>query len=117
MKADLHPTYYQDAAVTCACGNTFTTGSTRQEIRVEICAACHPFFTGEMRFVDTLGRVEKFQARQAKAQDLLKTKKAKKQALREQVRPDSLREMMLKEKQKLQAKEAQHESRHRTATN
>lgn len=60
MKAQIHPKYYE-AKVTCACGNAFTTGSILPEIRVEICSACHPFFTGEMRFVDTQGRVEKFQ--------------------------------------------------------
>ena len=61
MKAQIHPTYYEDAVVTCACGNTFTTGSTRKELKTEICSVCHPFFTGKMKFVDSAGRVEKFQ--------------------------------------------------------
>lgn len=61
MKQGIHPNYYTDAVVTCACGNKFTTGSTQQNIRVEICAACHPFFTGQQKFVDTLGQVERFQ--------------------------------------------------------
>lgn len=60
MKANLHPTWYPETKVTCACGNTFTTGSTLPEIRVEICSACHPLFTGQARFVDTLGQVDKF---------------------------------------------------------
>lgn len=60
MKANLHPTWYPEAKVTCACGNTFTTGSTLPEIRVEICSACHPFFTGAQKFVDTLGQVDRF---------------------------------------------------------
>ena len=61
MKANIHPTWYPEAKVSCACGNTFTTGSTLPEIRVEICSACHPFFTGQQKFVDTLGQVERFQ--------------------------------------------------------
>jgi large subunit ribosomal protein L31 len=60
MKKDIHPKY-EEATVTCGCGNKFTTRSTRKNIAVEICSACHPFFTGKMKFVDTTGRVEKFQ--------------------------------------------------------
>lgn len=60
MKQEVHPTYYPAAAVTCACGNTFTVGSTKEEIQVEICAACHPFYTGQKKLVDTRGRVERF---------------------------------------------------------
>ncbi|MBI4039876.1 50S ribosomal protein L31 [Candidatus Daviesbacteria bacterium] len=61
MKANIHPAWFPQAKVVCACGNTFTTGSTVPEIRVEICSVCHPFYTGQQRFVDTLGQVEKFQ--------------------------------------------------------
>jgi large subunit ribosomal protein L31 len=63
MKAKIHPKYYDNAKVTCLCGNTFTTGSTKPEIRVEICGKCHPFYTGEQRIVDSLGRVERFKKR------------------------------------------------------
>jgi large subunit ribosomal protein L31 len=63
MKAKIHPQYYPNATVVCSCGNTFTTGSTRKELRVEICSRCHPFFTGEQRIVDTAGRVERFKKR------------------------------------------------------
>jgi len=63
MKAKIHPKYYDDAKVTCLCGNTFTTGSTAPEIRIEVCSKCHPFFTGEQRIVDTMGRVERFKKR------------------------------------------------------
>lgn len=59
MKKDIHPEYVE-CTVTCACGNTFTTRSTKKEIRVEICSQCHPFFTGKQKFVDSAGRVEKF---------------------------------------------------------
>jgi large subunit ribosomal protein L31 len=63
MKNKIHPKYYENAKVTCLCGNTFTTGSTKPEIRVEICSKCHPFYTGEQRIVDSLGRVERFKKR------------------------------------------------------
>lgn len=63
MKAKIHPKYYDKAKVTCLCGNTFTTGSTKPEIRVEVCGKCHPFYTGEQRIVDSLGRVERFKRR------------------------------------------------------
>lgn len=59
MKAELHPKYYI-TKVTCACGETFETGSTRETLKVEICSKCHPFFTGKQKFVDTGGRVERF---------------------------------------------------------
>ena len=65
MKADIHPKY-QEAEVRCACGNTFKTRSTRPVIIVGICNACHPFYTGQQKFVDTAGRVDKFQQRMAK---------------------------------------------------
>jgi len=67
MKREIHPTYYPTATVHCSCGNTFTVGSTKPEIKVEICSACHPFFTGSEKVMDTAGRVEKFRARAAKA--------------------------------------------------
>ena len=63
MKDKMHPKFYDDAKVSCLCGNTFTTGSTRQEIRVEVCSKCHPFYTGEQRIVDSMGRVERFKKR------------------------------------------------------
>ncbi|MCL5044299.1 MAG: 50S ribosomal protein L31 [Deltaproteobacteria bacterium] len=59
MKAGIHPTYLR-CTVTCACGNTFVTRSTRPELRVEVCSQCHPFYTGQQRLVDTAGRVERF---------------------------------------------------------
>ena len=62
MRADIHP-HYDEAAVTCSCGNTFTTRSTERQLRVEMCNVCHPFFTGKQRLVDSGGRVERFQRR------------------------------------------------------
>lgn len=63
MKDKIHPKYFTDAKVICACGNTFITGSTRKELKVEICSKCHPFYTGERRMLDTTGRVERFKRR------------------------------------------------------
>jgi large subunit ribosomal protein L31 len=63
MKDGIHPTWYENATVTCACGNTWTTGATVAEIRVDVCSACHPFFTGERRIVDTEGQVDRFYKR------------------------------------------------------
>jgi large subunit ribosomal protein L31 len=68
MKEKIHPKYYTDAKVICACGNTFTTGSTQKVLRVELCSKCHPFFTGKSRIVDTGGRVERFKQRYKKAE-------------------------------------------------
>lgn len=75
MKADIHPTYYAKAGVTCACGNSFTVGSTKEHIETEICAQCHPFYTKKEKMLDTLGRVHKFKERMAKKSD--KPKKVK----------------------------------------
>lgn len=81
MKADIHPTYYSKAKVTCGCGNSFTVGSTKETIEVEICSACHPFYTGTEKVLDTAGRVEKFKTKRAAAKPLVKkAPKAKKEA-------------------------------------
>ncbi|MFC1955095.1 50S ribosomal protein L31 [Chloroflexota bacterium] len=63
MKDKIHPQYHADAQVVCACGNTFTAGSTRKLSKVELCSKCHPFFTGKRRMLDTQGRVERFKKR------------------------------------------------------
>jgi len=78
MKQDIHPKYYPHAQVRCACGNTFTIGSTKPEIQVEICYACHPFYTGKNILIDTAGRVEKFKARREKAKISTKLRKSTK---------------------------------------
>ena len=78
MKTDIHPTYFEDATVTCACGETWTTGSTQKEIRVEICSNCHPFFSGEMqRIVDIEGQVDRFYKKLQARQDYVAEKKAR----------------------------------------
>ncbi len=70
MKKGIHPKYYPEAKVICSCGNTFTTGSTQELIRTDVCSACHPFFTGEQRIVDTAGQVERFMKRLEKKEEL-----------------------------------------------
>ncbi len=67
MKHDIHPKYYQNATIECACGSKTTVGSTKEHIEVEICAQCHPFYTGKEKLIDAAGRVQKFQKRAAKA--------------------------------------------------
>jgi large subunit ribosomal protein L31 len=77
MKADIHPKY-QESEIRCACGNIFKTRSTRSTILVGICNVCHPFYTGQQKFVDTAGRVDKFQQRMAKTQAALAASAGKK---------------------------------------
>ena len=69
MKPKIHPKYYAQAKIVCACGNTWTTGATVPEIRVDVCSACHPFFTGEQRIVDTAGQVDRFMKRLERTAD------------------------------------------------
>ena len=78
MKKDTHPTYYYDAKVTCACGNTWTTGSIKKEIRTEVCSKCHPYFTGQQqRLLDMEGQVDRFYRRLQARQDFLAEKQAR----------------------------------------
>jgi len=70
MKKNIHPKYYKNAKVTCSCGNTFEVGSTVPEIHVEVCSACHPFYTGTAKFIDTAGRVDKFRDRIKRAEEM-----------------------------------------------
>ncbi len=65
MKAEIHPTFYDSAKAICACGASFIVGSTKEKIQVEICSACHPFYTGNEKIIDTAGRVERFKKRRA----------------------------------------------------
>jgi len=74
MKKDIHPTYFANATVTCACGAIFSLGSTKEKMTVEICSNCHPFYTGNEKVLDTAGRVEKFKARTAAAKKPSKAK-------------------------------------------
>ncbi len=78
MKKDIHPKYFPKAKAVCACGQSFTIGSTKEEIQVEICSSCHPFYTGKEKLIDTAGRVERFRRLQMKKEALsLKKKNSK----------------------------------------
>jgi len=108
MKKDIHPKYHKNAQVTCACGNSFTTGSTMPEIKVEICNECHPFFTGKMKFIDTMGRVEKFQKKLKKAKTKKYVKKTDRKRLEDQKdknRPKTLKEMIQQQRKKTKTKQ------------
>lgn len=76
-KKDIHPKYYPEARVQCACGNTWTVGSTKEFIEVEICSNCHPFYTGKEKVMDTMGQVQKFKKRLAKKEDMKKKKRSR----------------------------------------
>ncbi len=88
---NIHPKYHRVTA-TCSCGATFETGSTLEEIHVDVCSQCHPFFTGEMKFVDTMGRIEKFQLKRQQAKKT--AKKKKKDVKPTNQRPKTLKEML-----------------------
>lgn len=98
MKANIHPKVNTDVVVTCACGNTFTTLSTKESITVDLCSACHPFYTGKQKLIDTEGRIEKFQKKMAVAQTT--SKKDKKKASTQQSGPaPTLKELLQQAKQ------------------
>lgn len=100
MKASIHPKWNHQSTVICACGNTFATGSTSDEIRIDICSACHPFYTGSMKFVDVQGRVDRFEKLRKAAENKKSASSPKKErAAKEQ--PKSLKEMLEEEKKKL----------------
>ncbi|HZQ29533.1 MAG TPA: 50S ribosomal protein L31 [Patescibacteria group bacterium] len=96
MKSQIHPQYFENAQVICVCGNRFTTGSTQEVIHVELCSNCHPFYTGEQKFVDTASRIQKFQKKQevAKVHQATVVKKKEEQKKRDDA-PKTLREMLL----------------------
>jgi len=101
VKEGLHPKYYSEAKVTCACGHAFTTGSTEPEMRVEICHKCHPFFTGKEKFVDIEGRVEKFEKKRRQAEVKIKRAKEKEKVEKvkekeKETRPRSLKGLLEK---------------------
>src|SRR3989337_118155 len=95
MKQAIHPQYFSEAQVICVCGNKFTTGSTREVIHVELCSKCHPFYTGEQRFVDSASRIQKFEQKTETAKKYQIVKKEKKAAeLKKAETPQTLREML-----------------------
>ncbi len=80
MKDSIHPQYFTDAKFVCACGNTFTSGSTKQEVHVEICYNCHPFYTGKQNLIDTAGTIDKFKRKAAKGAAIKSSRISKKLA-------------------------------------
>lgn len=91
----MHPQYFENAVVTCAsCGTKYTIGSTREDLHVELCANCHPFYTGEQRFVDSASRIQKFQDKQEAAK-LHVAKKKETEKKKDDSAPKTLREMLL----------------------
>jgi large subunit ribosomal protein L31 len=99
MKAAIHPNYTTDAKITCACGATYSVGSTMAAISIELCSACHPFYTGQMKYLDTAGRVDAFKTRMDKAKSKVVSKADRRKMKRQQrierdlERPDSLSEL------------------------
>ena len=110
MNTAIHPKWYPEAKVTCACGNTFTLGSAKPEYNVEVCSNCHPYYTGQMKFLDTAGRVDAFREKQKKVQANLMSKTDRRKMKREQrinaeiSLPDSLTEFKKTLKKEKKAK-------------
>ena len=95
MKQNTHPKYFDEAQVVCVCGNRFTTGSTQEKISVELCYKCHPFYTGEQKFVDSASRIQKFQTKTETAKKYQVVKKEKKEAEKKKNEaPKTLRDML-----------------------
>lgn len=109
MKQGIHPSNWQhDCVVTCSCGNTFVTSGSQATMQVDICSACHPFFTGEMRFVDRQGRVDKFQKKMQVAQAAAQAAAAKqgKKAKKEKAESKSYRQILSEQQSELKAAQA-----------
>lgn len=95
MKQAIHPQYFEQAQVVCVCGHKWTTGSTTEMIRVELCSNCHPFYTGEQKFVDSASRIQKFQTRTENAKKYQVINKDKKEQEKKKAEsPKTLREML-----------------------
>jgi len=104
MKSNIHPSWNSDVVVTCSCGNSFTTGSTNKTIDVDICSACHPFFTGEMKFVDRQGRVDRFMAKM-KLAETKKTAKKKAKTAEKSNDPKSYQDILREQRASLKQAE------------
>jgi len=94
MKTSIHPQYYEETVVTCSCGERFITGSTKKDIHVEVCYKCHPFYTGQHRYLDVKGRVESFQKKQQKAKSYQAKKINKKKEEKKENQPRTLKELL-----------------------
>jgi large subunit ribosomal protein L31 len=94
MKEGIHPKYYPNAKVICSCGNTWTTGSTQEVIRTDVCSQCHPFFTGEQRIVDTAGQVDRYQKRMRRYEEHLEEKQQRAEQAEEKQREILLKQQI-----------------------
>ena len=90
MKAKIHPKYYPEARIICVCGNSYTTGSTSPELKVDICSQCHPFYTGEQRIVDTAGQVDRFMKRLERTADTVDTIRSQQEVYKRSVQQQRL---------------------------
>ncbi len=90
MKAKIHPKYYPEARVICACGNSYTVGSTSPELKVDICSQCHPFYTGEQRIVDTAGQVDRFMKRLERTADTVETIRSQQESQKKAIQQQRL---------------------------
>jgi large subunit ribosomal protein L31 len=90
MKAKIHPKYYPEARIICACRNSYTTGSTAPELKVDSCSQCHPFYTGEQRIVDTAGQVDRFMKRLERTADTVETIRSQQESYKRQVQQQRL---------------------------
>jgi large subunit ribosomal protein L31 len=100
MKKNIHPEYFPNATITCACGNIIKTGSTKPEMHIEICSACHPFYTGKKKVIDTTGRVDRFKKRMEKTVNILETAEQAKKALAAKKAKEKAKETAKKTKSK-----------------
>jgi large subunit ribosomal protein L31 len=98
MKNGIHPQYYPDCQVTCVCGNSFVTGATVPEIKVELCSACHPFYTGKQKLVDSARRVEKFSAKKEASKKVAAVRRGKKVKNEERAKERAKKEIVIKTK-------------------
>lgn len=95
MKQKIHPQYYPDAKVTCSCGYSFTTGSTKNNIHVEVCYKCHPLYTGQQKFIDTKGKIDSFRKKLTIAQSYQEKIKTKKKQKTKDYQIKSLKELLI----------------------
>ena len=114
MQPNIHPTYYKDVQVKCACGAAYTVGSTRQSYSLDICSACHPFYTGKQKLIDTTGRVDKFMARQ-KIAAARQAEMAERDSKREKIKVETVEEKIIR-KVKAQEEAKMEEAAESTAT-
>jgi len=105
MKKDIHPKYYENVVITCSCGAQYLAGSTKETVKTELCSACHPFFTGQAKLIDTAGRVDKFTAKR-KASEEIKRKLAEERKLAKERKIEERLDMLVEEKKASAAKTA-----------